>query len=138
MFNIWVTILRWYSVLSSVHDLLHIFSRSKTSQKQSPGGLLWKRCSYRFRKITQHLCYSLIFNKVADLRSATLLRKKLWHRCFPVNFAKFTKMPFLRKHLWWLLLTSVLASFHPLKLRVINKTQKMFQKQSSRGVLYVK
>ena len=31
----------------------------------------------------------LLFNKVAGLRPATLLKKRLWHRCFPVNFAKF-------------------------------------------------
>ena len=30
-----------------------------------------------------------------DLRPATLLKKKLWHRCFPVNFAKFLKTLFL-------------------------------------------
>ena len=27
-------------------------------------------------------------------RPATLLKKKLWHRCFPVKFAKFLKTPF--------------------------------------------
>ena len=43
-----------------------------------------------FAKLTgQHLCQSLFFNKVAGLRPATLLKKRLWHRWFPVNFAKF-------------------------------------------------
>ena len=37
-----------------------------------------------------------LFNKVAGLRSATLLKKRLWHRCFPVNFAKFQRTPFLQ------------------------------------------
>ena len=36
--------------------------------------------------------------------AATLLKKRLWHRCFPVNFAKFIRAPFLTEHLWWLLL----------------------------------
>ena len=36
-----------------------------------------------------------LFNKVAGLRFATLLKKKLRHRCFPVNFAKFLKTPLL-------------------------------------------
>ena len=36
------------------------------------------------------------FNKVADIRPATLLKKRLWHRCFPVNFAKFLKHFFYR------------------------------------------
>ena len=35
---------------------------------------------------------------------ATLLKKKLWHRCFPVNFAKYLRTPILTEHLRWLLL----------------------------------
>ena len=35
---------------------------------------------------------------------ATLLTKRLCHRCFPVNFAKFLRAPFLIEHLQWLLL----------------------------------
>ena len=30
------------------------------------------------------------------LRPATLLKKRLWHRCFPVNFAKFLRTPFFQ------------------------------------------
>ena len=37
--------------------------------------------------------------------SATLLKKRLWRRCFPVNFAKFLRTLFLIEHLGWLLLT---------------------------------
>ena len=44
------------------------------------------------------------FNKVTDLRPATLLKKRIWHRHFPVNFVKFLRTPFLIGHLWWLLL----------------------------------
>ena len=61
------------------------------------------RCSVKkgvlrnFAKFTgKHLCQSLFFNKVAGLRPATLLKKRLWHRCFPVNFAKFLRTPFLQ------------------------------------------
>ena len=44
-----------------------------------------------FAKFTgKHLCQSLFFNKVADLRPATLSKKRLWHRCFLLNFAKNT------------------------------------------------
>ena len=52
----------------------------------------------------KHLCQCLFFNKVAGLIPATLLKKRLWHRCFPVNFAKFLRTPFIMEHLWWLLL----------------------------------
>ena len=37
-------------------------------------------------------------------KSATLLKKRLWQRCFPVNFAKFLRTPFLTEHLRWLFL----------------------------------
>ena len=44
-----------------------------------------------FAKFTgKRLYQSLFFNKVAGLRRpANLLKKRLWHYCFPVNFAKF-------------------------------------------------
>ena len=35
---------------------------------------------------------------------ATLLKKRLLHRCFPVNFAEFLRTPFFTEYLWWLLL----------------------------------
>ena len=38
------------------------------------------------------------------LRPATLLKKRPWHRCFPVNFAKFLKTLSLVEHLRWLFL----------------------------------
>ena len=58
-----------------------------------------------FTKLTgEHLCQSLFFDKVAGLRPATLFKKKLWHRCFLVNFVKLLRTPFLTEHLWWLLL----------------------------------
>ena len=48
-----------------------------------------------FAKFTgKYLCQSLYFNKVGP---ATLLKKRLWHRCVPVNFAKFLRTPFLKK-----------------------------------------
>ena len=57
-----------------------------------------------FVKLTEkHLCQSLLFNKVAGLRPATLLKKRLWHRCFPVNLEKFLRTPFVTEYLWMLL-----------------------------------
>ena len=72
-----------------------------------------QRCSVKkgvlknFVKLTgKHLYQSLFFNKVAGL--------KLWHRCFPVNFAKFLRTTFLKKNSVRLLLvfqfTSIIIS----------------------------
>ena len=48
----------------------------------------------------KHLCQGLFRSQ----RVATLLKKRFWHRCFPMNFAKFPRTLFLTEHLWWLLL----------------------------------
>ena len=53
-----------------------------------------RRCSVR----------KVVLRNFAGLRPATLLKKRLWYRCFPVNFAKFLRTPFLTEHLRWLLL----------------------------------
>ena len=45
----------------------------------------------------KQLCQRLFFNKVGDLRPVALLKKRLWHRCFPVNFVKFLRTPFIYK-----------------------------------------
>ena len=56
-----------------------------------------------FTKFTgKHLCQSVFFNKETLLK--TLLKKRLWHRCFPVDFEKFLRTPFFIEHLWWLVL----------------------------------
>ena len=53
-----------------------------------------------FAKITGKLLWqSLFFNKVAVLRPATLLKKRLWHRYFAVNFVKFLRTHFFTEHL---------------------------------------
>ena len=37
-----------------------------------------------------------VFYKNVLPQPATLLKKRLWHRCFPVSFAKFLRTPFLQ------------------------------------------
>ena len=53
-----------------------------------------------FTKFTgKHLCQSLSINKFAGLRPATLLIKRLWHMCFPVDFVKDLRTLFFIKRL---------------------------------------
>ena len=80
-----------------------------TFQKQSLRGVL-----RNFAKFTEkHLCQSLFFNKVSGSGLQLYLKKRLWHSCFPVNFAKFLGTLFLTEHLQWLLLIFglILVSF---------------------------
>ena len=66
----------------------------------------------------KHLRQSLFFNKAADLRPATLLKNRPWHRCFSVNFAKFLRTPFFTEHLQCLLLKFI--SHHIKEMLYVN------------------
>ena len=59
----------------------------ETTDEAATRGILWKKGVLKdFAKFTgKHLCQS---------RPATLLKKRLWHMCFPGNFAKFLRTPF--------------------------------------------
>ena len=77
-----ITSTKFYSILLNRSSRLEVFCKK---------GVL-----KNFAKFTgKHLCQSLFFNK----RPATLLKKRLWHRCFPVNFAKFFRTHFFIEHL---------------------------------------
>ena len=66
---------------------LSIYSIHCTSLKRELINAVVQRCSIK-------MC----------LRPATLLKRRLWRRFFPVNFAKFFKTLIFIEHLWWLLL----------------------------------
>ena len=74
-------------------------------QKQPPEEFCKKMCSWKFHKIRRKTPVpETFFNKVASLRPATLLKKRLWQKSFPVSFVKFLRTNFIIEHLWWLLL----------------------------------
>ena len=69
-------------------------------QKQPPGVSYKKRCFSKFRKFhRKHLCQT----------PATLWKKRVWHRCFHVKFAKFSRTSFLQNTSVRLLLSRVLT-----------------------------
>ena len=84
-----------------------------------------RRCSVKisvlrnFSKFTgKHLCQRLFFNKVAGLGPPTLLKKSLWHRCFPVNFAKFLRTTFLQNTSGQLLLNVLLTYLAMVRMNI--------------------
>ena len=90
----------WYLAQQSIKNN-QLFSGVKTTGIKSSH----QRCSAKkgvlknFAKFTgKHLRRSLFFNKVAGAA---------WHRCFPVNFAKFLRTPLFTEQLWWLLLSDL-------------------------------
>ena len=74
----------------------------------------WHQMNYTSNKTVSRSSHQRCFIKKDVLRnfteftgkhwSATLLKKRLWHRCFPVNSVKFLRTPFLQNTSWRLLL----------------------------------
>ena len=64
---------------------------------------LIQRCSVKkvFLEISQN-------SHANTCARVSLLKKRLWHRCFPVNFVKSLRTPFLTEHLWWLFLKLII------------------------------
>ena len=88
--------LRIFLYLLKKSLMKNCLSCAECIQKQPPEVLCKKSVFGNFTKFTgKHLGQSLFFNKVAGLRPTTLLKKRLWHRCFPMNFAKFLRTHFL-------------------------------------------
>ena len=90
--------IRRLKFLKNVHfaQIANLIERQKEVsdlQKQPPEEKV-------FLEITQNsqenICarVSLLIKLLLGLRPATLSKKRLWHRCFPVNFAKFLRTPF--------------------------------------------
>ena len=72
-----------------------------------------QRCSIKkgvfrnFTKFTGNTCA-----RVSFLIKLQALKKRLWHRCFPVNFAKFLRTPFYGTPLDDCFWTFLLFEFH--------------------------
>ena len=98
----------WYLVPSEIKESESLNAFTFKIERWVPEGCSCRsshqRCSVRkgvlrnFTKFTgKHLCQSLM--------PATLLKKRLRHRCFPVNFVKFLRTPFSKNTSWRLLLS---------------------------------
>ena len=63
-------------------------------------GVLWKKVFLEMSQNSQeNTCARVSFLiklQASGLRPATLLKKRLWHWCFPVNFVTFLRTPFLQ------------------------------------------
>ena len=59
-------------------------------QKQPPDVFCKKSCSQKFRKI----------HRKTPVLEPFLLKKRLWHWCFPVNLPKFLRILFFTEHIW--------------------------------------
>ena len=105
---------------------LHNHKVPNTLIQKQPLGVFYEKGVLRnFAKFTEkYLCQSLFFIKACNfikketLRPATLLKKRLSHRCFPVNFAKCLWTPFLYNTSWRLLLLIIALTILIKNIRV--------------------
>ena len=87
---------------------------SKCMSEKNHSEAVTRRCSIKkgFLEISQNsqgsICtrVSFLIKFQASTWPANLLKMRLWHRCFPVNFAKFLRTSFLTERLRWLLLNN--------------------------------
>ena len=91
-----------------IHHFLRIhheyfFRRGFESVRESG-----KWCYFRSSRPDEILENSQENTRASVSFSRKLLKKRLWHRCFPATFAKFLKTPVLTEDLRWLLLLFVI------------------------------
>ena len=117
------------SFAKSVSYLALCFSKLETTFFKKyllySGYSMWLQCHktcirrkkisfWKYLKFIQHSFWTLeeatrrCFERKCVLRNFTrpsiLFKKRLWHRCSPVNFVKFLRTPFLQNSSRWLLL----------------------------------
>ena len=125
--SIWIQYFRYKEYLTKLHSVtMALNSRSSRSQIFFKLGVL-KNLEIFTGK---YLCWNLsLFNEIAGLKAYNFIKKRLQHRCFPVNIAKFVRAYF-KEHLWWLLLNFILAC----KLNVGNNQEDWkFLKNKTKG-----
>ena len=94
------------SNLNNSTDVWSIMFRVSNPEAVVPRCSVKKGVLRNFAEFTgKHLSQSLFFNKVAGL-SLQFYYKGDWHKCFPVNFVKLLRTPFVTEHLWWLIWNS--------------------------------
>ena len=88
------------------------------------------QCVYKsstlFIYLVKYCKYCKIFKLC--LRPETLFKRGPWHRCFPMNFVKFLKTPFLTEHLCWLFLSFQVFTFKAILpgIRIPNSQTRQF------------
>ena len=86
-----------FSFIKAGYKGLDVDIKSRIISRRSHPDVLCKKSILKnFTKFTgKHPGWSLFFSKVPSWRPATLLKKRLQYKCFPVNFAKFSRAAFL-------------------------------------------
>ena len=102
MYSWWMILFEYhlFHILITSHPFIKIFALESMDAFSEAG----RRCSIKIGVLKnfaqfnwKHMCQSLLSNKAAVQGLQLYLKMKLWHRYFPVNFAKSLRTPFLQK-----------------------------------------
>ena len=87
------------------HPRRNIISKKLKLQKQLFADFQQNKCSQKFCNIHRKtLVLESLLKKVAGFEVCKSIKRRLQHRCFPVNIAKFLRTAFSIEQLLWLLL----------------------------------
>ena len=95
-----VSVVNFEWVNCSWDERIQNFVKHLDGQKQPPELFCKKLFLKTSQNSQENTCARVSFSiklQASGLRPATLLKKRLWHTCFPVNFVKFLRTPFYRK-----------------------------------------
>ena len=98
-----------------------------TSRKQLPE-LFCEKCVLKNFAKQLNICVKISFLRTLQARPATLLKKRPWQRCFPVNFAKLLRTPSLIEDLRWAFLTSETINTKAEKLKHLTANNKLISR----------
>ena len=110
----------WIALFNNLHFRLRLVHMLKFLYNnlrfrlpiQKPGGVLQKRCSYKFSKIHRKTSE----NKdsfLMKLKSLTLSKKSFWHRCSYCEFCKISHKTFLKEPFRQLFLHKTCSVYFP-------------------------
>ena len=93
------------NIMNNVTLLLQVLNTGEHMSEQPVEVFYEKMCSEKFRNIPKkkYVVETLFYN-VAGIQACNFIKKRLKHRCFPVNIAKFSRTPILKSILEQLLL----------------------------------
>ena len=96
---------RWNSLLMHIKENIIFWETSLNRSSQTITKVVARSYSVKtvFLKISKN-SQENTFVRISFLIKLTFLKRRLWHRCFPVNFVKFLRTSFLKEHLPWLFL----------------------------------
>ena len=74
--------------------LLRFLRKHELKPQKQPLELFKKRCCKKFFKFHRKtILLKSLFNRVAGLQVCSFIKKRLQHRCFPVEFTKLLRTP---------------------------------------------